>query len=438
MLGLKGRAVVGAITVLLGVMAVAWLLLWYFIPTPPSTITMMSGFRNSSLDHFARDYRDKLAKQHVTLNLRYADSAIDNLSFLENPSSGVDATFVLGDVVDSKQAPGVRSLGRVTFNPVWIFYRGSEPIERLPQLQSKRIGANFNTRLIQDLMATSGLTAENTTFAQRAGPAAVRALREREVDALVLVDPPESSLVQPLLHDPEIRLMNVTQAEALTRILPYLNRLVLPSGVVDFKNNLPASDMNLVANGTSVVVREDLHPQLVHLFAQTLQEVHGKAGVLHKAGEFPTQTDPEFPMAEAALDFYRNGPSLLQRYMPYWEITFAKRALAVVLAVFAIVIPVLTYVPRLYRWLLQIYLRRFYRRLRAAEAELALDPSLPRLEALEDTLDSLDREAKSLPVRHSDLFFDFMMHVDVLRNRLAARVASLRSSISEPGAPDVP
>jgi hypothetical protein len=222
------------------------------------------------------------------------------------------------------------------------------------------------------------------------------------------------------------------------RILPYLNRLVLPSGVVDFKNNLPASDMNLVANGTSVVVREDLHPQLVHLFAQTLQEVHGKAGVLHKAGEFPTQTDPEFPMAEAALDFYRNGPSLLQRYMPYWEITFAKRALAVVLAVFAIVIPVLTYVPRLYRWLLQIYLRRFYRRLRAAEAELALDPSLPRLEALEDTLDSLDREAKSLPVRHSDLFFDFMMHVDVLRNRLAARVASLRSSISEPGAPDVP
>jgi hypothetical protein len=175
-----------------------------------------------------------------------------------------------------------------------------------------------------------------------------------------------------------------------------------------------------------VVVREDLHPQLIHLFAQTLQEVHGKAGLLHKPGEFPTRTDPEFPMAEAALDFYRTGPSLLQRYLPYWEITFAKRALAFALAVFAVVIPVFTYVPRLYRWVLQIYVRRFYRRLRAAEAELALDPGVAQLEALEATLDSLDREAKSLPVRHSDLFFDFMMHVDVLRNRLATRLASLR------------
>jgi hypothetical protein len=39
------------------------------------------------------------------------------------------------------------------------------------------------------------------------------------------------------------------------------------------------------------------------LLAQTLKEEHSTAGIFQRAGEFPTQTDPEFPMAEEALDY---------------------------------------------------------------------------------------------------------------------------------------
>jgi hypothetical protein len=38
--------------------------------------------------------------------------------------------------------------------------------------------------------------------------------------------------------------------------------------------------------------------------------------------EFPTTTDPELAMAEPAQDFYKNGPSLLPRYLPFWMINF--------------------------------------------------------------------------------------------------------------------
>jgi hypothetical protein len=142
--------------------------------------------------------------------------------------------------------------------------------------------------------------------------------------------------------------MSLTQAETLTRLFPSLNRLVLPQGVVDLEKNIPATDVNLIASTNVVVVRKDLHPELIYLLAQTLQEKHGGAGIFQRAGEFPTQTDPEFAVAEEAREFYRNGPSFLQRYLPFWMINYTKRVIAVSLTAVAIVIPLFSFAPRLY------------------------------------------------------------------------------------------
>ena len=221
-------------------------------------------------------------------------------------------------------------------------------------------------------------------------------------------------------------MMSLTQAEALTRLFPDLHRLVLPQGVVDLANNIPRSDVNLIASTNVVVVRKDLHPELIYLLAQTLQEVHGGAGVFQRAGEFPTQIDPEFPVAEEARDFYKNGPSFLQRYLPFWMISYAKRLAAVLIAAIAIIIPLLTYAPKLYDWLLQAQLKRLYRRLRAVEDEMLGELTAPQGTALQSDVESISRAARILPLRHSDLFFPLIMHVDLVRARLAARLGGLR------------
>jgi len=89
----------------------------------------------------------------------------------------------------------------------------------------------------------------------------------------------------------------------LARVFPNINRLVLPQGVIDFEKNIPSSDVSLIALTTAVVVRKSLHPALVYILAQALAEEHRAAGFLNRAGEFTTQTDPEFPMAERAVQF---------------------------------------------------------------------------------------------------------------------------------------
>ena len=407
-----------------GTIAAVVIGLWVFIPAPPAAITMLAGIRSSALDRYARDYQQTLARHRVKLNLRYIEGPNDNVNLLQEAGSGVDVAFVLVGVSEVRQASRLLSLGRVTSNPVWIFYRAGQLVDTLSQFEGKRIAANHNLRLIRELLGLGGLTSKSTTLLQRAGPAATKALKEGEADVVMLVDPLKSGLVQSLLHDPDIRLMHLSQAEALTRRLPYLERLVLPRGVVDLKKNIPTVDTNLVATGTSVVVRENLHPQLIYLLAQALQERHGGPGIFQRAGDFPTQSDPEFAFADEAREFYRSGPSLLQRYLPYWQVTLAKRAIAIALAVIAVFVPVFTYVPKLYRWVLQIHLKRLYRRLRAIEAELALEAEISQLERLDASLKSILEEAKRLPVRHSDLFFDFMMHVELMRSRIGARLAS--------------
>jgi uncharacterized protein len=418
-----------ALVALLCVIATVWLALWYFIPTPPSTITIAAGIKGGAFSEIAEHYRQRLARQHVTLSIRTAgNSGMGEIKLLEDPKSGVDAAFLFGGVSDGKQSPNLLSLGRISYAPIWIIYRGTETLDRLSQLKGKRVNSNPGIPgLIERLLAAHSVTSANTTITQKLGSVAIKALKDGEADVAIL--PPQqfqSPILRPVWNDPELRLMNVSQAETLARLFPNLNHLVLPQGAVNLDKNIPATDVNLIGTTNVVVVRNDLHPELVYLLAQAMKEEHADSGIFNRAGEFPTQTDPEYPMAEEALDFYKNGPPLLQRYLPFWMINYAKRIAAIVVTIVAIVIPLFTYTPRLYAWLLSLRLARLYRRLRLVNAHLREELTAGQVMALQADLENIDRAANILPMRHSDLFFPLLMHIRFTRAELASRIAALR------------
>ena len=427
--GWSGAIGLRVLAVVLCLVAGVWLALWYFIPAPPTKITMDAGLKGSAFEHIANRYREKLAKHHVTLSLHFINAPGDNLKLINDPRSGVVAGFVFGGQTNSEASPDIESLGRISAAPLWIFYTGSETLDRLTQLKGRRI---YWTTALDDfigrILAVHGVSAADRVTVKGVGLQAVtKALHAGDID--VAIEPPidvTAPAIQSLLRDPNVRLMNVTQAEALTRLFPSLNRLVLPQGVIDLEKNIPRSDVNLIGSSSAVVVRKELHPELKYLLAETLKEVHRGGGVFQRVGEFPTQIDPEFPMAEEALDYYRNGPSFLQRYLPFWTINYAKRVAAILVAAIAVVIPLFTYGPRLYEWLLRNRLIRLYRRLRAVNARLKGSTTANSLAALQAELDEVDRAANILPLRHSDLFFSLLMHIDMTRTRLAARLATLQ------------
>jgi len=306
-------------------------------------------------------------------------------------------------------------------------------LDHLTQLKGKRIGVGPEGVVTTHVLAAAGVNPQSATLFPFTGSAAVQALLDGRLDVIFLSLAAESSIIQPLFRDPNIRLMSVSQTDALTRIFPYLVRLVLPQGVIDLEHNILPNDVNLIGTTNAVVVREDLHPEIIDLLAKTLVEVHGGAGIFQRAGEFPTQTDPEFAIADGAREFYKDGPSYLNKYLSYETVSLIKKIIAVILSCAVILVPFSRIVPNLSTWAVRNRMRDLYRRLRLVETEMQTDLTTSQLHLLQSDLENIEQSANNLgvPLRHSDLLFELKAHIDLVRQRLGLRRDVLQSEIGK-------
>jgi len=418
-------------------MSVVSLALVYFFPAPSSTIVFSSGFKGGSYEQFAQRYRDILDRKHVKLELHPTGGAAETINLLRDPNSGLQAGLVQGGNVDNDQASGLLSLGRINYQIFCIFYRATEKLDDLTQLKGKRIAVfpvGTGTRVVSDkVLAISGVTSDTAMLLPLGPRDAIDAVIGGKADAAFLGFASDAPLLQLVLRDPRVRLMSVARTEALTRHFPFLVRLVLPQGAIDFANNIPSNDIVLFSTTNSLVVRQDLHPAHIRLLAEALVETHNKPGLFQQMGEFPTQTDPEFAVAESAVDFYKNGHPFLERYMPTWIVPHVQRLLAVLVAIGAIVLPVFSIMPKLLRSFVEYRLSAMYRRLREIEATLQSDNTASQIPTLRSELASIDRRISifGIPKQYSDLFFAIKSHLDVVRTRLESRRAELQDQQSK-------
>jgi uncharacterized protein len=301
MLGLGWSGLIKGLAALLCILGVVSLALIYFFPAPPSTIAMAVGFKGGSYGFIAEHYKNILARAHVNLVLRNTAGGAEHFKLLQDRNSGVSAAFVQGGISNIKQAPGFLSLGRINYQIFCVFYRATEVLNDLTELKGKRIAVGpvgTAARVVAEkVLRISGISSENSTLLPFTGQAAADALNDGKADATILGLSSDAPILQALLRDSRVRLMSVTDAEALTRFFPFLVRLVLPRGAVDYEKKIPASDIVLFSTTNSILVRNDLHPTLISLLAQAFAETHNERDLFQQAGEFPTQTDPEFPMA---------------------------------------------------------------------------------------------------------------------------------------------
>jgi TRAP transporter TAXI family solute receptor len=292
-------------------MAVVSLLLVYFFPAPPSTVTLATAFKGASFDYYGRRYRDRLASDRVNLELRETAGAVENLKLLQDPQSGVDAAFIAGGISNGKRAPGLLSLGIIYNNAFWVFYSSSQPIEHLPQLKGKRIAVgpvgSATRQAAERILGLAGVTESTATFLPFAGVAAAEALKDSKLDAVWILGALEVPAVQALLRNPDARLLSFEMADAYTRIYPDLVRLTLPRGVLDIEKNIPPSDVSLIANVNRVLVRSDLHPEIVYLLSKTMLEEHSEPGIFTHPGEFQKAPTRNIPSTRAQLNFTRMG-----------------------------------------------------------------------------------------------------------------------------------
>ena len=361
----------------------------------------------------------------------------ENLRLLHDLKKGVNLALVQGGSseaaarLDEKDGEvELFSLGSLFYEPVWLFYRAEKAkalnrdasLKSLGQLRGWRVNVGArgsgSPGLAIRLLAANLMERDDIQRSNLEETPAVQALLGGELDAMLIVSAPESSMVQMLLQTPGIRLFEFMQAEAYARRYPFISPVMLPRGVADLARDVPPRDEPLIATTTSLVAREGTHPALVQLFVQAAARIHGNAGWIARAGQFPTAERTEFPLAGEAERFYKSGPPLLQRYLPFWLANLVDRMWVALFSIAVVLIPLSRVIPPLYVFRVRSRIFRWYRQLRRIE-EMNENKKTPAKELLAD-LDKLEAKASSIsvPLAYADELYALRSHIDLVRARL--------------------
>ena len=418
--------------------ALALLIAAYFVlqPNPPRHVVLATGPEQSDYAEFGARYAAALKRHHITVELRATEGSSANRHLLRDAKQKVDFGFVRGGSseairAEEEKGTGLRlvALGSLFLEPVWLFYRADsaaklpgKKLERLDQLRGWRVNVGGrgagSANLFRKLLNANGLEREDLKLDRLDPTHAAIALFEKNLDALVLVSAPESPILQMLLRTAGINLLEFNQAEAYARRFGYLSAVTLPRGVVDLANDLPPLNVALVAPTSMLVAREGTHPALVQLFVQAAHEIHSDPGWFARAGQFPSREDVEFPLAPEAERYFKNGPPLMQRYLPFWLANLIDRMWVVLISIIAILIPLGRVVPPLYNFRIRSRIFRWYRQLREIEDSL----SAKKTTAAELAAELNRLEAKvariSVPLSYTDELYSLRSHIALVRERL--------------------
>jgi hypothetical protein len=192
--------------------------------------------------------------------------------------------------------------------------------------------------------------------------------------------------------------MNVMQAEAIAKTVPGIKRLVLWRGLIDLTRDVPDADVDLLASTNTLLVRKELHPALQYLLLQAIREVHRPPGPFNRLGEFPAEQPNDLPLSPTAESFYRSGPTFWQQYTSFWITSLLDRFVFFVIPVVAALIPVVSFAPRIYRWLGQRSITRLHHALGRVERELVAGPSQDDLARYQARIAEIETEVRGLRV----------------------------------------
>ena len=399
----------------------------YVNPAPPNRMVITTGDGEGDYLSFAKQYKEIIKQDGVELEIRSSSGAMENYNRLKDPKSDVDAGFVQDGLGSTEDAPDLSSLGSLYYEPIWIFYRAASEkgeLTRFPHLIGKKVNIGSEgggTRgLILRILKSSGVTEKNTKLEGLAWQEGAAALQRGDIDAAVFLATPEEPLIKTLLEDKKLRLMNMDQAEAITKQIPFLHHLVLPHGTIDLEHNLPPNDVNMVSPTATLLVRDSLHPALAYLLLKAASQVHSDPGIFERKNEFPTDKDYQFPLSDEARSYYKSGAPFWQRYLPFWLANLVERFIVIVIPALALALPIIRLFPRLRQWRIRSKIYRRYGELKFLETQLQLDTGHEKSKKYNNELDAIEERVNRMkvPIEFTEHLYGLRGHIDFVRGKL--------------------
>src|SRR5260370_20537462 len=182
-----GRRRLLSIAAILLLAALGWALATVLKPAIQRTIVITTGADKGIYRGFADRYAPMLKRDGITLDLRSSSGSIENYQRLKNPDSDYEVGFIQSGTTSPKETDRLQTIAAVSYEPIWVFYRGDATINRLVQLRGKRVAIGVPgsglLNVSQVLLAYSRISRDNTTLLQRDAVKAYQHLDNGQLDA---------------------------------------------------------------------------------------------------------------------------------------------------------------------------------------------------------------------------------------------------------------
>jgi uncharacterized protein len=415
------------VSVLTGLIAALFTGIWFILPQPPQTLTIATGFPDGLYSQFANHLKTELAKEKITLQIRNTGGSVDNLALINDPNSGINLAIVQSGVGDPVKYPELLSLAGIFYEPLWVWYRQPAftkeggALTQLSQLQGKRISIGNDgsgTQILSNaILKLNEINADLVKLEKLKPDEAIEKLQKGELDVAFIVAAGEAPILKKFYQIPGIRLMNFDQAEAYTRVLPYLDRIDIPRGIISITHDQPKQDIRTIASTATLVARNDINPATVSLLLGASYDILRNYSRLQKPGQFPSSKGLDFPMDMDAEIFLRDGPSFFYRHLPFWGAVWVERFIKILIPLLIVLIPVFTYLPAIFNLSLKVKLSRLYKILKNIEKR---SNSPENYLLLHTELLNLEKRIQQIKVSvmQSKEVYDLKAHVALVRHQL--------------------
>ena len=417
---------------------------WWLNPNPPTTVTLATGPAQSAYDELGKKYVAYLKANNITVKVVQTEGSSANLKLLRDGL--VDIGFVQGGTneLNDTDQENLETLGSLFMEPIWLFYREEAAAKLIPkpvdmaatktkvvatptlsaitQLPGWRLNVGTEgsgvPRLMTKLLESNRVELKDIKLSTLDQTPATMALLGSEIDALVFASAPESVMVQMLLQTPGIKLMDLQQSEAYSRRFNFLSPASLPRGVVDLALDNPAQDVRLVGPTASLITRNTTHPAVLQLFTSAAHQIHGVPGWFAASKQYPNAQRDELPMAQEAERYLKNGPPLLQRYLPFWLANLIERMWVALSVIIVVLLPLSRILPPLYTFRVRSRIFKWYAQLRSIEDRDSPDPQVRT--GLVDEINALDGmvEKIKIPLSHADELYALRSNIHLVRKKL--------------------
>jgi TRAP transporter TAXI family solute receptor len=392
---------------------------------PPHRIVMAAGPEGEAYYRIGQRYREALARENVEVQLVATAGSVDNLALLRQSRTGASVALVEGGIPDVGDLSGLESLGTVFFEPLWWFHRREVRAEGIESLVGQKISigepGSGTHALAQAVIRRTGMQGKLGEVLALAPQTARDKLLAGEIDAAFIMTSWESPTVQQLLADTRIALAGFPHADAFVALFPFLNKVLVPRGVVNIPDNRPPANVVLVATRASLVVRKDVHPAIQYLLLNAAARIHSGPNIFHPANAFPAAEAIDIPLSDEALRFYKSGLPFLHDYFPFWMAALLGKLIILLIPILGVLYPMTRILPRLYDWAMRSKVLRLYGELRFLEDEMTSARNTGRdTREMTARLDRLQEQANRLrvPVAYASMLYMLRNHIDLVREGL--------------------